>query len=180
MRARDRAARSVAARVLKLRRFRKARKIGVYIARNGELDPAPLLTSCRRLGKRIYLPVLHPFFPGRLKFCPLRDNDRLLPNRYGIPQPRLSGLCLRNNRQLDLVLMPLVAFDQQGNRLGMGGGYYDRSFAYRRQSKRHHPLLIGLAYEFQHTQVLPHQSWDIPLDAVVTEQRVYRFNPFVK
>lgn len=179
-RTRHHAALAVAKGLFGLRRYQRARRIGAYIARNGEMDTRSVLDMSAHLGKHTYLPVLHPFFHGRLKFCELRSDTILRPNRFGIPEPATHTVCLQHNRRLDLVLVPLVAFDRQGYRLGMGGGYYDRSFAYRRHSFRNHPLLIGVAYEFQRVDSLPHEPWDVQLDAVITDQQLYCFNPVIK
>ncbi len=173
------AAVAIMKRARTLRRFQRAQRIAAYIAHHGEIDPQPLMQAARNVGKRVYLPVLHPFLHGRLKFCELRTNTILQANRFGIPEPSARTKCTRDSRRLDLVLVPLVAFDSHGFRLGMGGGYYDRSFAYRHGSSRARPLLIGLAYEFQLVNVLPHEAWDITLDAVITERNIYRFNPVV-
>jgi 5-formyltetrahydrofolate cyclo-ligase len=179
-RTRSQAAQAVSRRLAGLGRFQRTRSVAAYIAQRGEMDPKPLVQASLYRGKRIYLPVLHPFFHSRLQFCELRSNTILRPNRFGIPEPRTHTACLKSNRRLDLVLVPLVAFDRQGHRLGMGGGYYDRSFAYRRHTYRNRPLLIGLAYEFQFVETLPHEPWDVRLDAVVTEQHIYRFNRTVR
>ena len=97
------------------------------------------------------------------------------PNRYGIPEPMDTQP--RSARQLDLLLIPLVGFDSAGHRLGMGGGYYDATLAFLRH-RRHwrKPRLLGVAYECQKVEALPHDPWDMPLDAVLTERRLYRFN----
>ena len=174
-----RAARAVARRLASLRRFQRARAIAAYCARQGEMDPQPALHAARLRGKDLYLPVLHPFFPGRLKFCELREHTRMRPNRFGIPEPSVNTDCVKHSHRLDLMLVPLVAFDRHGHRLGMGGGYYDRSLGFRHRSNRIRPLLIGLAYEFQFVERLPHEPWDIMLDAVVTERRIHRFNRVV-
>jgi len=97
----------------------------------------------------------------------------LEPNFYGIPEPRPIELI--DPRTLDLVLTPLVAFDGSGHRIGMGGGYYDRSFAFlRRRRYWRKPHLLGLAYELQKLPAIIPNDWDIPLDAVATEARIYR------
>lgn len=102
------------------------------------------------------------------------DRPHLRPNRFGIPEP--AGTTVFRARQLDLLLMPLVGFDTAGHRLGMGGGFYDATLAYMRQ-RRHwrKPRLIGVAFECQRVTALPHDPWDMPLDAVLTEKRLYRF-----
>lgn len=99
----------------------------------------------------------------------------LVNNRYGILEP--STKYIKPTAQLDIILMPLVGFDRLGNRLGMGGGYYDRALAFkRRQAWRKKPLLIGLAFDGQEIQQLAAQPWDIPMDAVATPTRFIRFS----
>jgi 5-formyltetrahydrofolate cyclo-ligase len=155
--------------------FLRARRIGAYLAADGELDPATVIAAAVAAGKRCYLPVLHPFAGPALWFCEWRPGDRLAPNRYGIAEPIITRRTLRTARELDLLLVPLVAFDDAGSRLGMGGGYYDRTLAYlplRRHWRR--PRVIGLAHALQRVESLPRNAWDIPVDAVVTERTVHR------
>ena len=99
-------------------------------------------------------------------------NNGLLKNSYGIPEPLSKGN--RPACNLDIVLMPLVAFDKQGNRLGMGGGYYDKTFAFKRQTLwRKKPILVGLSHHFQQVDELNNDNWDIPLTAIVTNQKIW-------
>ena len=151
--------------------FLRSRHIALYLPNDGELDLTPLLHRAWQLGKRCYLPVLSPLYHNRLWFAPYRPDSVLIPNRFGIPEPDCPWRDMRRVYSLDLVLTPLVAFDAEGNRLGMGGGYYDRTFAYLQQ-RRHwkKPRLIGTAYRFQQHSSLPSASWDIPLDGIITEQ----------
>ncbi len=156
--------------------FRHSRRIAFYLASRGEIDPYPLLLSAIKAGKQVYLPVLRRRPSNSLWFAPYRPGDPLIDNCFGIPEPPLHSRRIVMPRSLDLVFVPLVAFDGSGNRLGMGGGYYDRTFAYRRtRSHWRGPKLIGLAHELQHVQKLTHQAWDIPLDGAITEQSIYRF-----
>ena len=148
--------------------FRRARRIGFYLAHGGELDPAPLRRRAQRLGKGCYLPVLHPLGHNRLHFVAWREGEPLVRNRFGIPQPRLQRPVPAWS--LDLILVPLVAFDAQGNRLGQGAGFYDRTLAFRRRGRRR-PHLIGLAHAFQQVPLLPTAPWDVPLDGIATERR---------
>lgn len=168
------AAGRAARRVASLRRFVTARTIALYLPADGELDTMPLLEHACSMGKRCYLPVLYPLDHKRLWFAPWKPGDVLKPNRYGIPEPIWTSATLIKPWALDLVITPLVAFDSKGNRMGMGGGYYDRSFAWRR--KRRHwlgPMLVGYAYELQKIRRVHEQPWDVPMDAVVTENTLY-------
>ena len=154
--------------------FLRARHLGLYLPNDGEIDPEPLMQRARSQDKVIYLPVLHPLRPGTLVFTPWENGDPLLKNRYGIPEPRFNpGRSIRP-WMLDLVCMPLVGFDRQGNRLGMGGGFYDRTFADRSAHAR--PLLVGLAHHFQEVESLAPDRWDVPLHAVATDRNVLFFH----
>ena len=148
--------------------FRRARRIGFYLAHGGEIDPAPLRLRAQQLGKGCFLPVLHPLGHNRLHFVAWREGEPLVHNRFGVPEPRLRHPVPAWS--LDLILVPLVAFDAQGNRLGQGAGFYDRTLAFRRRGRRH-PLLIGLAHAFQQVPRLPAAPWDVPLDGIASERR---------
>jgi len=154
--------------------LRNARHIAAYLAADGEIDPAPLLECLWSAGKSVYLPVLVPFAHGKLWFARYRPGDTLVENRFGIPEPQHRQLVRPG--ALDLVLMPLVAFDHAGNRLGMGGGFYDRSFAFLHT--RHHwrrPILVGLAFQFQQQNSIQPNHWDVPLNAIATETGCHVF-----
>lgn len=167
------AQRAVHDQVVDLPLFRRAYRIAGYLADRGEFDPATILETAHALGKSVYLPVLN----GRgqpMCFAPYRRGAALIPNRLGIPEPDVPPEQWIRPWELDLVLAPLVGFDATGQRLGMGGGYYDRSFAFLNEPERpERPRLLGLAFELQKLPRLPSRPWDIPLDAVVTEQRIY-------
>ncbi len=157
--------------------YRDARRIAVYLAVDGELDTEPLVLLARAAGKEVYLPVLPPSNNRPLVFLPYAADTVLRPNRYRIPEPAPSAEAPLAPVELDLVLAPLVAFDARGERLGMGGGYYDRSFAFLQEARRPHPALIGYAYECQRVEMLESAAWDVPLMGVVTEQRFHTFPP---
>lgn len=150
--------------------FRRSQRIALYFAMDGELDPAPLLRAALAYGKQCFVPALSPGQRGRMWFAPLTATSRLRRNRFGIPEPVHRRRDRLTPRRLDLVLVPLAAFDARGHRIGMGGGYYDRAFAFRRVRHRwRRPLLIGYAYEFQRVANIAAQPWDINVDAIVTE-----------
>ena len=150
------------------------RHIALYFGNDGELDPSPLLGEFSRQEKHCYLPVLHSFNAHRMEFFRYHADKALQINRFGILEPNP----LRSNNIkpafLSLVLMPLVAFDENGNRLGMGGGFYDRALSPGRMHNTG-PKLVGVAHEFQKVSSLPKDKWDIPLHAVITPERIYRF-----
>jgi 5-formyltetrahydrofolate cyclo-ligase len=155
--------------------FLYSKRIALYLQEDGEIATNLILSRARELKKQCYLPVLRPPPQQALWFAEYRPGDCLLRNRFGIEEP-----CIRARRQtppwgLDLILLPLVAFDTDGNRLGMGGGYYDRTLAYlASRTFWRKPKLIGIAHDLQKVDTLSKQTWDIPLNGVVTEREFYR------
>lgn len=164
------ASRDILRNVRRLTRFARARRIAAYVGANHEIDPMPLLSAAAQHGRHCYLPVLHPFRHGRLLFRRWTPGQRLRANRFGIPEPVPRRHRLLAARHLDLVLVPLLGFDDRCGRLGMGGGYYDRSFAFRRRRGFERPFLLGLAFSIQQVPVVPTRSWDVMLDMVITEK----------
>ena len=161
---------AVAARLARMLLFRKATRIGIYLSVKGELDTAPVIKLARTQGKLLYLPVLHPFLHGRLLFCRWDAGSRLVKNRFGIEEPECRSTTLLHPRSLDLVFVPLVAFDAERNRVGMGGGYYDRTFGYLKSFRQwQRPLLVGVAHQFQQVDNIEAADWDVPLDLAITE-----------
>lgn len=167
--------RRIAEHVLNLPLLYDAHHVAGYLACKGEFDPATILLAAAAQDKRLYLPVLI----GRkqpMRFAPYRPGDELVPNWFGIPEPPVSVDRMSTPERLDLVITPIVGFDQQGFRLGMAGGYYDRSFAFR-QTVNGPPWLIGVGYELQKIPPQQPRDWDVRLDGMVTEAGLYRFNP---
>ncbi|AZF18545.1 5-formyltetrahydrofolate cyclo-ligase [Pseudomonas sp. R3-18-08] len=154
--------------------FRRAKHISLYLPTDGEIDPRLLLRAAQRQGKATYLPVLSAWPRTKMVFQRVRPGDKLLPNRFRILEPRANARRQRKVWALDLVLLPLVGFDNEGGRLGMGGGFYDRSLAYlaRRKTWRK-PTLLGLAHECQQVDRLAQASWDVPLAGTVTDKQWY-------
>lgn len=163
---RERAALAACHHLLSLGLPRPGSRIGAYLPFGGELDPAPIVDYAMRRGCRVYVPAVTSRHLRHMRFAPL--GGPLRPNRFGIPEPSAAGSV--DGRWLEVVLLPCVAFDERGGRLGMGAGYYDRHFAFLRH--RHswlRPRLLGLAYAFQRVEPLAARAWDVPLWGVVTD-----------
>ena len=166
-------ARLLAEQLLTLPVFTHSRRIAAYLSNDSEINPVHIIEQAWKLNKQVYLPVLSAH-ENSLLFSPYEKDSQMRKNQFGIDEPVCQPEHQLKAERLDLILLPLVAFDDQGNRLGMGGGFYDRSLANVRQNTR--PIrLIGLAHEIQKTSQLEVQSWDVPLDAVVTESKFYDF-----
>lgn len=163
----QRASRVLAHTLKKLPPLKSARHIAAYVASDGEINPALFLRWAQRQGKTIWLPVICDKHPLGMRFMAaprpaVRGGWRR--NRHGIPEPRTRHQI--SPRKLDVLLMPLVGFDAQGNRLGMGGGYYDRLL----QSLAHlprKPRCLGLAHRCQQVPALVNAAWDRPVDTVI-------------
>jgi 5-formyltetrahydrofolate cyclo-ligase len=168
---RAQADRAIGAHIRNLPEFRRARRVALFMSFDGEPSLAALVDLARRQRKQLYVPVLHGM---TMTFAELEPGATLAPNFFGILEPKLGGEI--DARQLDLVLTPLVGFDDLGVRLGVGRGYYDRCFRFLRHRRHwHRPKLLGVAYELQRVPPLVPSSWDVPLWGVVTERAVRRF-----
>ncbi len=168
------AAQRLAANVVNTRWFRVCRRIACYLPDDGEIDPSPIMERIWRMHKICYLPVLSRLTHDRLWFAPAEPGVALTSNRFGILEPEVVARRLVRAQALDLILMPLVGFDRRGNRLGMGGGFYDRSLEFLRHRQRWiKPHVFGLAYDFQQVTALSAEPWDVPLQGVISDQTVY-------
>lgn len=154
--------------------LRPGYRIALYLGHDGELDPRHFISQLRALNLEIYLPVLHPLKTGHLLFARYSpsSSQKMVKNRYGIEEPSLKHTEWQTARRMHIVLMPLVAFDEQGNRLGMGGGYYDRTLAFKRMQGILRPRLYGLAHALQKVEELPTGAWDITLNGIITDRQV--------
>ena len=151
--------------------YRASRRIAAYLALGEEIDVNPVIVSAWKQGKEVYVPVIESARRARMRFARLRPDTPVLRNRFGIDEPAPEHRELFESRWLDLVLVPLVAFDRHGHRIGMGGGYYDRCFSflkYRSHWKK--PRLCGVAYDFQETDKLASAEWDVSLACVATDK----------
>ncbi len=150
-----------------------AKSIGTYYSVRGEADPANLIAEAKKekTNKEFYLPVLSTDKQQGLLFGQLTPNVEYKNNKFSIPEPIIKENDLVNGEHLDLILVPLLGFDKKGNRLGMGGGFYDRCFAFKKH-KKNTTLLMGLAYDFQEIDKLKPESWDVRLDLIATETQL--------
>ena len=153
--------------------YQSATKIAFYLAVDGEIDPQPLLSQALTEGKTCFLPVVNQRDEQLLSFAPYDSATELVENQWGIAEPPAPATEI-SPTGFDLVLVPLVAFDRECYRLGMGKGFYDRTFSFKIFNRNSQPLLIGLAHECQLADGLPSEGWDVRLDAVVTAEKIYR------
>ena len=165
-RVRGEAAAAIAAKVVALAPYQDARRALFYATFGSEVDTAPLMAAAVASGREIILPRMD----GRnLSLHRHRPGDPLVPNRLGIPEPSPAAPVVTLDAA-DLVLVPGLAFDRRGHRLGYGGGYYDRML---RTSP--HAYRLGLAYQLQIVETLPALGHDEALDAVVTDADIFLF-----
>ncbi len=153
--------------------FGDSQHIGVYLASDGEISPHHLVELAWQQGKSCYLPIIDSKGENTMKFVHYTPDTEFFMNRYDIPEPVHDPEDLQDANILDLVLTPLVGFDEQGNRMGMGKGFYDRTFEFVRNTQK--PFLMGLAHSCQRMDNLEPASWDIPLNGLATEQQLLLF-----
>lgn len=139
-------------------------RIALYLTNDGEISPHLLCEFFWQQNIETYLPVVQG---KQLTFARYSAETIWQENIFGIKEPMTTEYLSGN--ELDIVLLPLVGFDSKGGRLGMGGGFYDRTFANKRADKK--PLLVGLAHDCQEVKNLPIEGWDVPLQAIITPKQ---------
>lgn len=159
--------------VKKHRVLNGVKTLALYLPNDGELDPSALIQFAWQHKIQTYLPVLHPFHKQSLLFLHYDETTQLVPNKYGIPEPRVTCPAICPLSALDMILTPLVAFDASGNRMGMGGGFYDRTLAHTSHKTTR---IIGLAHDCQEMPQVPIENWDIPLQTILTPTRLIMGN----
>lgn len=165
--------------------FKKANRVAGFLAFDGEADPMQLMVAAVEQGKQVFVPtILGKDQP--LKFIPWYPNVPLKTNRFGIKELDVPQSEWISGNELDFVINPLVAFDRNCHRLGVGGGYYDRTFQFlnskssfdqalsKDQPVSGRPILAGFAFELQRVESIERKPWDVILDWVITERRIYR------
>lgn len=180
--ARRHAEKSIVRQIRRETRFINAQKIGLYLDAFGEVPTRALIELCFQMRKSVYLPVVHgnqkPLAWSRVS----RNqwlNQRMTRHHFGMKQPfKQRGVSVKS---LDYLFMPLVAFDLKGHRLGMGGGFYDRTLAHCANRLEHRklqpskPIRVGLAYDFQRVDTIHSNAWDVSIHAVATPTKYRRF-----
>ncbi len=162
--------------VLKHPLYQRSRRIAFYLPNDGEIDPTLALHKALDQNKECYLPVLYRGGENRLLFGRTLTLTNMKLNRFGIPEPNIAKYGWVFSNELDLILAPLVAFDDEGNRIGMGGGFYDSSLKHLRLNRHwQRPYVLGLAHEFQHVESIGRNAWDVPLRGAITDQQIYKF-----
>lgn len=154
--------------------FQHSRHVAVYLTNDAEISTEALIKDLQQRGKTLYLPVLHPLKKGHLSFLRFDASTPMVRNRFGILEPDFRRQRAMKTRFLPLICLPLVAFDAQGNRLGMGGGFYDRTLS-STQTPGQTPKLIGCAYALQQVEKLPAEPWDIALSAIATDTTLHQW-----
>lgn len=162
----------ISEKIIQLPEFLQSQHIAYYISNENEIDPAEIIHHAKKLNKSFYLPIISE--KNKLNFYLTNTNTQFIKNKFNIDEPIIKNQEPVLPEDLNLILVPLVAFDQHCNRLGRGMGFYDSYLQFTKnvpQNKR--PTLIGLAYEFQKVEKLNPESWDVPMDFVVTEKNIY-------
>jgi 5-formyltetrahydrofolate cyclo-ligase len=156
------------------RLFRPGMRVALYIAYGSEASCESLIDLARSRRCSVYVPRIVSYRHARMRFAPLHPKMRLAQNRHGIAEPPASAKYI-SVRSLDLIVLPVVAVDLRGYRLGSGAGFYDRALHHLHPSRRwRRPKLIALAYDIQRIEHLPSHSWDVPVDAILTEKQLYQ------
>lgn len=160
----------ICTRIRSLETYRQAKSIALYFPINGEIDLTPLWNTAPLHGKFCYFPAINENLT--LSFLPATPATAFKKNRYGIPEPDVSFDLAMPAEEIDLIIVPLVAFDMRCTRIGMGSGYYDRTLANKKRGS-----VFGVAFQFQQVDFIDPAPWDIPLDAVITQKAIYWRNP---
>jgi len=163
---RSRASRRIAERFLASHHFLSARTLACYISVGVEVDTGAIFERAWCARKRIFVPITVP--DRQMEFRLLEPDSPLVRNDFGLWEP-LGGESIEP-ANIDVVVTPLVAFDERGHRIGMGGGYFDTTFAFLKTRRNwFHPKLVGVAFDCQRVEKIQPNPWDIPLYRVITE-----------
>lgn len=169
---------AISSKVINLSEFQISKNVACYLSVRGEVDTTPIINTIWQEKKSCYLPVIHQQKKDTaLCFVKYVSQNDLKKNKFNIPEPIYDENEIIPSNELDIVIMPLVGFDENCNRLGYGGGFYDRTFAFKSAHKiaiNAKPIMIGIAYEMQKTPSFIPEKWDIPLYKIITEENIYQ------
>jgi 5-formyltetrahydrofolate cyclo-ligase len=149
------------------------KRIALFLSMDGEINTQPAIEALWQAQVEVYVPVIHPFNSQQMLFIRYQKQTPLIRSPLGMMEPALDCSQVCPLAELDIIFTPLVAFDVQGNRLGMGGGFYDRTLQYHYQQQRTTPQVIGIAHDCQKVDSLPTEPWDIPLREIITPSRLF-------
>lgn len=156
--------------------FQGEQNLALYLSFDGEVDTQPLIDYLWSMKRGVFLPILHPFCQGHLLFQEFTHDTKMRENHFGILEPTLNVQRVCPVEKLNVIFTPLVAFDLSGNRLGMGGGFYDRTLTgLASLNEKCQPIVVGLAHELQKNAALPVEPWDIRLPYILTASKLYSF-----
>ncbi|UPW19440.1 5-formyltetrahydrofolate cyclo-ligase [Agarivorans sp. TSD2052] len=147
-------------------------RCALYLAFDGEVDLSVIIGWLWQQNKQVFVPLVDPSTSGAMCFHHYHANSPMQLNQFGIAEPVFDHAEVQNCQQLDVILAPLVAFDSEGNRLGMGGGYYDRLLA---QCDGEKPAVVGVAHDCQQVDQVPMQDWDQPLKRIITPSKDWQW-----
>lgn len=164
---REQFAKQLSHQVQKMDNIQRVQKVALYLENDGEINPKHIDNFLKKQNVKLYLPILDD---KKLKFA--KVGKYFKKNKFGIDEPVTTEIL--EGEQLDIIFMPLVGFDKNKNRLGMGGGFYDRTLAFKQRQKNHNPKLYGLAFDCQKVDKIDTQPWDILLDTIITPSKIYR------
>lgn len=151
--------------------LKNSTKIAIYLSYKNEIKTDQIIKWCWDNSKKIYLPVIDPVNKNKLLFIRYTKKTKLVLNKFNIYEPEIEITNTISPKDLDLIITPLVAFDNNCNRLGTGGGFYDRALAPFKKSLK--PIAIGIAYDFQQVNNLIVNSWDIPMQSIFTPKKIW-------
>lgn len=162
--------------------WKPGRRVAAYLAFGGEVDLHECFDDAWQRGVELFVPRITHRRAGKMIFVPFTPATAFSRNWYGIDEPESALGSQKFLRELDVVLVPMVAFDRYGHRLGNGAGYYDRMLRRRLDRSRawRRPLLIGIAYSSQEVASIERAPWDVAVDCVVTERGVMRHDPLTR
>lgn len=159
------AAQKITHKIITHKIYNNAQHIACYIPIDNEIDVWPVIKNIWLTGKHCYLPAMQPKINNLLQFIKFNEQDKLIKVKYNIPQPKITRKNTIAAHNLDLVIIPLIGFNENGFRLGRGAGYYDRTFAFKQNNSK--PYLLGVGYRWQQVKFIPN-SWDIVMNEIIT------------